>query len=62
MNDYGLNHWQVYLEALQRTEQYVLNSLKLIQYDISCCKRRIESCKNGGPTISDALNYRPYEY
>lgn len=61
MKSEGLIFWEFQLEALQRTEQYVLNSLKLIQMDINSCKKRIEDCKNEKVSISEAINYRPYD-
>lgn len=62
MKDNGIMYWESYLEALERTEQYILNSLKLVQLDINSCKKRIEIAKKSdGLTIAEAMNYRPYD-
>lgn len=59
MNE-GLAFWESHLEALQKSEQYVLNSLKLIEFDIASCKKRIElHRKKDKLTIAEALNYHP---
>ncbi|HJY22888.1 MAG TPA: hypothetical protein VJ279_08395 [Hanamia sp.] len=34
-------YWQGQLETLQKTRQYVLNSLRLIEHDMACCEKRI---------------------
>jgi len=59
MNE-GLVFWESHLEALQKTEQYILNSLKLVEFDIASCKKRIDLYrKKGNPTLAESLNYRP---
>lgn len=59
MNE-GIVFWESHLEALQKSEQYVLASLKLIEFDIAACKKRIDLYRRKDKlTFAEALNYRP---